>query len=167
MLKKFLDGLKLDMMQEAVPRFELLTYYWFELMHSKVITKTGITVLVNIPLHHTSGLYQVYRAVALPQSIDDGVTATQYFFRKSHLLVSEKRDHFAEVSEEKINSHCLGTNRLKLCLKSFSMYRTIETNCLTSLFSIYLLPPWSSARKRWLYYQKSQLRTTWTIQLTW
>ena len=133
-LQKVLDGLKLDRMREAIPRSELMTYYGFELVDSTVITTTGINVLVNIPLHHTSGLYHVYRAVALPQPIDDGVTATQYLFRKSHLLVSERRDHFAEVSEEKINSHCVGTNRLKLCLKPFSMSRTSEATCLSSLF---------------------------------
>ena len=82
-----------------------------------MITTTGINVLVNIPLHHTNGLYHVYRAVALQQTIDDGVTATQYFFRKAHLLFLERRDHSAQVLEEKINSHCVGTNRLKLCLK--------------------------------------------------
>ena len=111
-----------------------MTYYGFELVDSTVITTTGINVLVNIPLHLTSGLYHVYRAVALPQPNDDGVTATQYLFRKSHLLVSERRNHFAEVSEEKINSHCVGTNRLKSCLKPFSMSRTSEATCLSSLF---------------------------------
>ena len=114
-----------------------MTYYGFELVDSTVITTKGINVLVNIPLHHTSGLYHVYWAVALLQPIDYGVTSTQFFFRKSQLLVSERRDHFAEVSEEKTNSHCVGTNCLKFCLKPFSMsrtIRTIETTCLSSFF---------------------------------
>ena len=64
-LKKVLDGLKLYRMREAIPRSELMTYYGFGLVNSTVITTTGTIVLVKIPLHDTSGLYHVYRAVAL------------------------------------------------------------------------------------------------------
>ena len=137
-----------------------MTYYGFELVDSTVITTTGINVLVNIPLHHTSGLYHVYRAVALPQPINDGVTATQILFRRSHLLVSERRVHFAEVSEEKIISHCVGTNRLKLCLKPISMSRTSEATCLSSLFFDLPVAALKLCPRRWLYYQRSQQQTT-------
>ena len=53
-LTDILDGIHLDKMQEAIPRAELMTYYAFELVQSTVITETGINVLVNIPVHHTS-----------------------------------------------------------------------------------------------------------------
>ena len=121
-----------DRMREAIPQSELITYYWVELVDSTVITTPRKNILVNILLHHTSALYHVYQAVAPPQPIDNGVTATQYLFRTSHLLVSERRDHFA--SEEKLNSHCVGSNPLKLCLKPFSMSRTSEATCLSKLF---------------------------------
>ena len=43
-LTSILDGIQLDKMQEAIPRNELMTYYGFELVHSTVITETGINV---------------------------------------------------------------------------------------------------------------------------
>ena len=133
-LRNILDGLHRDKMQEAIPRSELMTYYGFELVESTVITKTGLNVLINIPVHYTNGLHRVYRAVAVPQPIDNGATATQYNFARNHLLVSERRDNFAEVTEEMLISHCSGSNRLKLCLKPFSMSRSGQATCLSSLF---------------------------------
>ena len=134
MLQKVRDDLKLDRMREAIPRSELMTYYGFELVDSTVITATGLNVLVNIPLQQTSGLHHVYRAVAVPQPIDNGVIATKQLFQKTHLLVSETRDHFAEVLEEKPISHFVITYCLKFCLKPLSMSRTSEATCLSSLF---------------------------------
>ena len=90
LLQKVFDGLKLDRMREAIPRSERTIYCGFELVDSSVITTTGNNVIVNIPLHHTSGLYHVYRAVALPQPIDDGFTATKNLFQKSRLLFVEE-----------------------------------------------------------------------------
>ena len=119
-----LDGTHLDMMQEAIPRTELMTYYPFELVQSTVITETGINVLDNIPVHHTMGLHEVYRAISLPQPADGGTTATQYRFSRTHLSVSERREYFAEVSDDVIAAHCSGSNHLKLCLRPFAMSRS-------------------------------------------
>ena len=124
MLHRILDNLKLDFMREATPRPELLTYYGFDLVDFTMITKTRINLLGNIPFHHTSRLYHVNLAVALTQPINDRVKATQYLLRKPHFLISENRDYFAELSEVKIIAHCVGTNHLKLCLSSLSMFKT-------------------------------------------
>ena len=121
-------------MQEVIPKTELMTYYAFELVHSTVITETGIKVLVNIPIHHTMGLHEVYRAISIPQPSDGGTTATQYKFSHMPLLVSEHRDNFAEVSRDVIAAHCSGSNRLNLCLRPFAMFRSSESSCLASLF---------------------------------
>ena len=76
-------------MQEAIPGAELMTYYGFELIQLTVITDSWINVLINIPMHHTTGLHLVYRATLLPQPTEEGSTATQYKFSNTHLLVSE------------------------------------------------------------------------------
>ena len=60
-------------------------------------------VFVNIPLPHTSGLKDIYRAVALPQPIVDIPTATPCLFRKFDHLVSEKNDIFAEYQNGKLS----------------------------------------------------------------
>ena len=86
-LTKILDGIHLDKMQEAIPRTELMTYYGFELVQSTVIMKRGINVLINIPVHHTMGLHDVYRVIPLPQPANGGSTATQYKFVHTHLLL--------------------------------------------------------------------------------
>ena len=125
-LKSILDGIQLDKMQEAIPRNELMTYYGFELVQSTLITETGINVLINIPVHHTMGLHNVYRTTPLPQPANGGSTATQYKFVNTHLLVSERRDNFAEVSGEVISAHCSGSSRLKLCFRPFVMSRSSE-----------------------------------------
>ena len=129
-----LDGIQLDKMQEAIPRNELMTYYGFELVQSTVITETGINVLINIPVHHTMGLHGVYRTTPLPQPANGGSTATQYKFVNTHLLLSERRDNFAEVSGEVISAHCSGSSRLKLCFRPFAMSRSSASSCLASLF---------------------------------
>ena len=133
-LRQVLNGLKLDRMQEAIPRSDLMTYYGFELVESTVLTETAVNVLINVPVHHTNGFHKVYREVPVPQPIEDGSTATRYSFSRSYLLISERKDNFAEVTEEKLISHCSGSNRLKLCLKPFSMSRSGESTCLSSLF---------------------------------
>ena len=76
----------------------------------------------------------MYRAISLPQPADGGTTATQYRFSRTHLLVSERRDNFAEVSGDVLAAHCSGSNRLKLCLRPFAMSRSSESLCLASLF---------------------------------
>ena len=119
-----LDGIHLDKMQEAIHRTELMTYYAFELVQSTVITETGINVLVNVPVYHTMGLHEVYRAISVPQTTDGGTRATQYRFSRTHLLVSERPDNFAEVSGDIIAAYCSGSNRLKLCLRPFAMSRS-------------------------------------------
>ena len=133
-LTKILDGIHLDKMPVAIPRTELMTYYGFELVQSTVITKTGINVLINIPVHDTMGLHDVYRVIPLPQPANGGSTATQYKFVHTHLLLSERRDNFAEVSGEVIAAHCSGSSRLKLCFRPFAMSRSSESSCLASLF---------------------------------
>ena len=133
-LTDILGGIHLDKMQEAIPRTELMTYYAFELVKSTVMTETVINVLVNIPVYHTMGLHEVYRAISLPQPADGGNTATQYRFSRTHFLVSERRDNFAEVSGDVIAAHCSGSNRLKLCLRPFAMSRGSKSSCLASLF---------------------------------
>ena len=133
-LTSILDGIQLDKMQEAIPRTELMTYYGFELVQSTVITETGINVLINIPAHHTMGLHEVYQAIPLPQPADGGSTATQYKFAHNHLMISERRDNFAEVTGEDISAHCSGSSRLKLCFRPFAMSRSSESSCLASLF---------------------------------
>ena len=133
-LTDILDGIYLGKFQEAIPRTEFMTYYAFELVQSTVITETGINVLVNIPIHHTMGVHEVYRAISLPQPADGGTTATQCRFSSTHLLVSERRDNFAEVSGDVIAAHCSGSNRLKLCLRQFAMSRSSESSCLASFF---------------------------------
>ena len=63
-------------------------------------------VFVNIPLPHTSGLKDIYRAVALHQPIAGIPTATPRLFRKFNHLVSEKSNRFAEYQNGKL-SHSL------------------------------------------------------------
>ena len=99
-------------MQEAIPRSDLMTYYGFELVESTVLTETAVNVLINVPVHHTNGFHKVYRAVPVPQPIEDASTATRYSFSRSYLLISERKDNFAEVTEEKLISHCSGSNRV-------------------------------------------------------
>ena len=133
-LRQVLNGRKLDRMQEAITRSDLMTYYGFELVESIVLIETAVNVLINVPVHHTNGFHKVYRAVPVPQPIEDGSTATRYSFSRSYIMISQRKDNFAEVTEEKLISHCSGSNRLKLCLKPFSMSRSGESTCLSSLF---------------------------------
>ena len=134
-LRKMLDGLRLNDWHESIPREEFMTYFNFELVSATVIYKQGLNVHLNIPVHHTSGYHQVYRAIPIPQPIGDGPTATRYRFDRTILLASKLRDSFAEISETKLHSHCRGSSRLKLCLKPFATSRSSASTCLSSLFS--------------------------------
>ena len=130
-----LDGLRLNDWHESIPREEFMTYFNFELVSATVISKQGLNVHLNIPVHHTSGYHQVYRAIPIPQPIGDGPTATRYRFDRTILLASKLRDNFAEICETKLHSHCRGSSRLKLCLKPFATSRSSASTCLSSLFS--------------------------------
>ena len=68
-----------------------MTQYQSELVDSTVITKKGVDVFVDVFVYHFTIIVDsnIYRAVVLPQQIDDGVPATRYLIRKSDLLVSE------------------------------------------------------------------------------
>ena len=80
-LQKVFDCLKLDRIREAIPRSELMSYFGFKLMDSTVKTASRITVIVNIPLHHTCGwVVPCLPSCGVTQPIDVGVTATQYYF---------------------------------------------------------------------------------------
>ena len=56
-LMSILDGIHLDEMQKAIPRVEMMTYDGFEQVQSTVITDSGINVLINILVHHRTGLH--------------------------------------------------------------------------------------------------------------
>ena len=90
-------------------------------------------VFVNTPLPHTSGLKDIYRPVALPQPVVDIATARPCLFRKFNRLVSEKSYLFDEYQNGKL-SQFVGTDRLKLSLKPFFMYKPSASTCLSSFF---------------------------------
>ena len=133
-LLKVLNNIQVDGMQEAIPRTELSAYYGFELVENVVLTDESINVLLNIPMHFASGAYRVYKAVAIPQPIDDGNTATRYIFKQNQFLQSNRRDSFAEATEQQLTTHCQGTSRLRLCLRPVAMSRSSKSSCLASLF---------------------------------
>ena len=112
-LRQVLNGLKFDRMQEAIPR----------------------NVLINVPVHHTNGFHNVYRAVPVPQPIEDGSKATRYSFSRSYLLIPERKDKYAEVTEEKLISQCSGSNRLKICLKPFQCHEVENLRAFLVCFS--------------------------------
>ena len=91
-----------------------------------------------------------YRAVALPQPIEDGVTATQNFNWESHLLVSERRDHFARVLEEKFLCALWELTVWRCVLNHSQCPEQVKPIVYPVCFSFYLLQPWSCARKKWL-----------------
>ena len=133
-LLNFLNNIRVDGMQEAIPRAELSAYYGFELVENVVMTENTINVLINIPMHYAGGLYRVYKAVPIPQPIDGGNTATRYVFKQNQFLQSERRDSFAEATEQELSTHCQGTSRLRLCLRPVAMSRSSKSSCLASLF---------------------------------
>ena len=120
---------------EAIPRNQLSAYYSFEIVRETYISNSGLHILLEIPLHASTGMHSVMRATPLPQPIPGGRgTATQYKLRKNFLLLSWDRTNFAEVSEEKLLDHCQGTGRLKLCKKPFAATVSQRTTCLTGLY---------------------------------
>ena len=134
-LLKMLEGLQLRDVHESIPRKDFLTYYNFELVSATVLTENGLNIQLNIPVHHTDGYHDVYRAIAVPQPIDDRPTATRYKLDRTVLLVSRRKDSFAEISEGVLHSHCRGSSRFRLCMKPFATSRSSASTCLSSLFS--------------------------------
>ena len=115
--------------------------------------------MLIVPVHHTNGFDEVYRTVPVPQPIEDSSTATRYSFSRSYLLISERKDKFAEATEEKLMSHWSGSNCLELCLKLFSRSRRGESTCLSSLFF--------DLQTSVLMLCAQQVVAGWTTQLTW
>ena len=150
-----------------MPRSDLLTYYGFELLDSTVLTETAVNVLINVPVHHTNGFHKFYRAVPVPQPIEDGSTVTRYSCSRSYLLISKIKDNFAEVTEEKLISHCSRSNRLKLCLKLFSMSRSGEFTCLSNLFFDLQTSVLKLCAQQLVALPKNLTRSTWTTQPIW
>ena len=68
-LLNMLEGLQLRDVHESIPRKDFLTYYNFELVSATVLTENGLNIQLNIPVHHTDGYHDVYRAIAVPQPI--------------------------------------------------------------------------------------------------
>ena len=82
-LRKFLNGLNFDRVQEAIPRSDLETYYGFGTIESTVFKEKALNILINVPVHHTNGFHKVYRAIPSPQPIEDDSTATRYLLSRS------------------------------------------------------------------------------------
>ena len=133
-LLKMLEGLQLRDVHESIPRKDFLTYYNFELVSATVFTENGLNIQLNIPVHHTNGYHNVYRAIAVPQPIDDGPTATRYSLDRTVLLVSRRKDSFAEISEGVLHSHCRGSSRFRLCMKPFATSRSSASTCLSTWY---------------------------------
>ena len=82
-LIEILRSIRHDGLMEAIPKDQITAYYGFELVRSTYISKEGLHILVEIPLHRTNGLHRVYKATAIPQPIGGGTTATTYQFQKN------------------------------------------------------------------------------------
>ena len=148
-LLKLLNIIRVDGMQEAIPRAELSAFYGFELVENVVMTESTINLLINMPMHYAGGLYRVYKAMLIllalpcthgrghpvvPQPIDEGTTVTRYVFEQNQFVQSERKDSFAEATEQELGTHCQGTSRLRLGLLPVAMLRSSKSSCLASLF---------------------------------
>ena len=133
-LLKLLNIIRVDGMQEAIPRAELSAFYGFELVENVVMTESTINLLINMPMHYAGGLYRVYKAMLIPQPIDEGTTVTRYVFEQNQFLQSERKDSFAEATEQELGTHCQGTSRLRLGLLPVAMLRSSKSSCLASFF---------------------------------
>ena len=133
-LLNLLNNIRVDGMQEAIPRAELSAYYGFELVQNVVMTESTINVLINMPMHCAGGLYLVYKAVLIPQPIVEGTTVTRYVFKQNQFLQSERKDSFAEATEQELSTHCQATSRLILGLLTVAVLRSCKSSCLASHF---------------------------------
>ena len=117
----------------AISKSEMSAYYEFELVKSAKITSKGLHIELENPFPYTYAKYQVYRTVAIPQSLNSRKTATVYDFQKKYFVVSPRQEFFGELDRsELVNSH--GTDSLRFCKNPFALTRSAKSSCLSSLF---------------------------------
>ena len=117
----------------AISKSEMSAYYEFKLVKSAEITSKGLHIELEIPFPHTYAKYQVYRTVAIPQSLNSRKTATVYDFQKEYFVVSPRQEFFGELDRSEL-VNCHGTDSLRFCKIPFALTRSAKNSCLSSLF---------------------------------
>ena len=133
-LSKIFDTFEVYGLNEAIPRKLIAAYYTFEVLRDAYISDEGFHLLIEIPLYTGHGVHDVLLATPITQPIPQTDRATQYHLSKTHLLMSWDETNFAEVTEQKLSTHCWGSHLLRLCKQPFSTTKTQKTTCLTGLY---------------------------------
>ena len=128
--EEFRKGSKLT---PAIPSgFEAICYELQIVLEVTMLPK-GISFVLGIPMNSKSATYKVFQAETLYQPNDDGKTATVYQFLKPYVAIATDNTNFAELAASTLQQ-CTGSNRIKLCRKSFSTTTDETLLCLTSLY---------------------------------
>ena len=107
-LSKNLYTFEVCRLNEAIPRKLIAAYYTFEVDRDAFISDEGLHLPIEIPLSTGHGVHDIFRATPIPQPIPRTESATQNHLSKTHLLLSWDKTNFAEVTEQKLSTHCCG-----------------------------------------------------------
>ena len=128
--EEFLKGSKLT---SAIPwGFEAI-YYGLQIVLEVKMLPKGISFVPGVPMNYKSATYNVFQAEPLLQPNEDGKTASSYQFAKPYVAIAIDNTNFAELAGSTLKQ-CTGSNRIKLCRKSFSTTTDETLPCLTSLY---------------------------------
>ena len=128
--EEFRKGSKLT---PAIPSgFEVICYE-LKIVSEVTMLPKSISFVLGIPMNSKSATYNVLQAEPLYQPNDNGKTASVYQFPKPYVAIATDNTIFAELAASTLQQ-CTGSNRIKLCRKSFSTTTDETLLCLTSLY---------------------------------
>ena len=117
----------------AIPSGFDAIYYELQMVLEVTMLPKGISFVLGIPMNSKSATDKVLQAKPLYQPNYDGKTASVYQFPKTYVEIATDNTNFAKLGAPTLQQ-CRGSNRIKLCRKSFSTTTDETLLCLTSLY---------------------------------
>ena len=87
---------------------------------------------MEVLLNSGEPIHDAYKAIPLPQPIENTTTAAILKLERNYLIVSRREESYAEMKSEEYLS-CLGKQLLILCTKPVALVSAQDQLCLTSL----------------------------------
>ena len=113
-------------------------YYELQMVSEVSLLPKGISVVLGVPMN-SKRPFNVYHAIPLYQSNDNGDTVSLYHFPNPLLAISTDNSRFAELDAASLQQ-CSGNNSIKLCRQGFSTTTDETFFCLPSLYFNYDIP---------------------------
>ena len=94
-LQKILSNLKLSWKQLSIPSEDSSLCYSIPLVRNVYGNDNGILITLMIPVYSGEPIHDAYKAIALPQPIENSTTAATLKLDRKCLIVSRRAESYA------------------------------------------------------------------------